>query len=147
MALKLNAIIDGASRGNPGHASVGVLIYDESGNLLLKAHRYLGQATNNVAEYRALLICLEEARLFVNKNLAANDDGSIEISINSDSELLVKQFNGIYRIKNPALKELAAAVREYIARNKLTVHLTHVFRTETKEADRLANQVLNMRGF
>lgn len=147
MTLKLNAVIDGASRGNPGHAAVGVLIYDESGNPLVKTHRYLGQATNNVAEYRALLICLEEARLFANKNLTANDNGSIEIFINSDSELLVKQFNGIYRIKNPALKDLAAAVREYIDKNKLTVHLSHVFRTETKEADRLANQALNMRGF
>ncbi|HHM24029.1 MAG TPA: ribonuclease HI family protein [Bacteroidetes bacterium] len=136
MPQSYTAVIDGASRGNPGPAAIGVLIYDADGNLVKKYHKFLGQATNNAAEYRALLSCLEEVAAL----------GGKQVTIYSDSQLLVRQFNGEYRIKNKALKKLAEKVRNTIARHGLQVEMVHVPRSETKEADRLANISLNLAG-
>ena len=147
MSNKLHAIIDGASRGNPGHGAAGGLIYDQSDLLLKKFKDYLGICTNNVAEYKALLICLQESLFVAGKNNFFVQGQKLEISIFSDSELLVKQFNGEYKIKNTKLKELSAQVREFIAEHKMDVKIFHVLRSETRDADRLANHALNIRGF
>lgn len=134
---KYFAIIDGASRGNPGKAAIGVLIYDENKQLVKKFHRFLGEYTNNIAEYNALIACLEEVKELQGK----------EVDVFSDSELVVKQFNGQYRIKNEKLKRLYLEVNKLVQESQLQVSLTHVPRSKTKEADRLANLALDLEGF
>ena len=81
MSNKLRAIIDGASRGNPGHAAVGGLIFDQYDQLLKKFHNYLGVCTNNVAEYKALLKCLQESVVVANENNFKDQGQKLEISI------------------------------------------------------------------
>ncbi len=131
-----SAVIDGASRGNPGPSAIGVLIYDANGRPVKKIHRYLGNATNNIAEYQALLTCLEEVIKL----------GGKKVSIRSDSQLLVRQFTGEYRIKNANLQKMARAIHKLIDTHGLTVELIYVPRSETKEADQLANLALNLAG-
>ncbi|NLG87127.1 MAG: reverse transcriptase-like protein, partial [Firmicutes bacterium] len=89
--MKLILHIDGASRGNPGPAGIGVVIADVSGTVLAEVSEYIGEVTNNVAEYKALLKGLQEAARI----------GAKDVSIYSDSELLVKQMNGQYRVRHP----------------------------------------------
>src|SRR5512140_231152 len=87
---------DGGSRGNPGPAGVGVVLRAEDGTALVTLGRFIGRATNNVAEYRALLLALEEAKKLVAK----------KIIIRGDSELIIKQMRGEYRVKNADLRDL-----------------------------------------
>src|SRR5205809_811694 len=89
-------MVDGAARGNPGEAGCGAVIVDESGAVIKEVSRYLGRTTNNVAEYEALLLGLE----------ALIDSGKKAIRIQSDSQLLVRQLNGEYRVKDEKLKRL-----------------------------------------
>ena len=121
--------IDGAARGNPGPAGVGILITGPDGQVVERIHRSIGEATNNVAEYRALLLALERARAL----------GCTEVEVYSDSELLVRQLQGRYRVKHPALRELFAAARDRIAGFR-RFGITHVPREENAEADALANR-------
>jgi len=130
--VKLVINIDGACRGNPGPSSVGVIIRDAHGKILREHHRCLGSATNNVAEYSALQDALELAK----------ELGGTEITVRSDSQLLVRQFNGQYRVKNPVLfKQLVKihALRPHFA----SLELVHVPREQNKDADRLANAALD----
>ena len=124
--------IDGASRGNPGPASVGVFIQDESGAPVAEHGRAIGATTNNAAEYQALVDALRLGRKL----------GATVLKIRSDSELLVRQFNGVYRVKNDRLlgflKEAQLLRREFES-----VELLHVRREENREADRLANEALD----
>lgn len=136
MASEYWAITDGASRGNPGHAAIGVLIYDSERQLVKKLHRYLGEYTNNIAEYSALIACLEEIVTL----------GGKRVTIHSDSELMVKQFNGAYRIKNEKLRRLCARAHQLVQENGLAVDLVHVPRSYTTEADSLANLALDLKG-
>lgn len=130
--MKVKAFIDGASRGNPGPASVGVQLLGEKGEVLKEHGRTLGTQTNNVAEYEALLDALRLAKSL----------GATELLVHSDSLLLVKQVAGEYRVKNPALAVLkakaAAMMKDFRA-----VKLVHVRRELNKDADRLANMVLD----
>lgn len=121
--------IDGAARGNPGPAGVGVVFVGPDGKVMERIHRGIGQATNNVAEYRALLLALERAQAL----------GYTDIEVYSDSELLVRQLQGRYQVKNPALKELYAMARDRIARYRRFA-IQHVPREENAEADALANR-------
>ena len=105
---ELIANIDGASSGNPGDASIGVLIKDKRHLYQETISQYIGQATNNVAEYRALLMALKKA----------NDLGVEKFFVKSDSELLVKQIKGIYKVKNEALKELNSQAHSLISKFK-----------------------------
>ena len=130
--MKLFIHIDGASRGNPGPASVGVVIRDGAGETLKEHHRYLGEATNNVAEYSALSDALALAR----------ELGGTELAIRSDSQLLVRQFNGQYRVKNPALFKMLSEIQK-IRHQFTSIALIHVPREENKDADRLANLALD----
>ncbi|MFQ5646443.1 MAG: ribonuclease HI family protein [bacterium] len=129
---ELEIFIDGASRGNPGEAAGAAVIFDQSGAVIGEAGKYLGKATNNVAEYNALIVGLNEAAVL----------GGKVLKIFSDSELLVKQWNGIYRIKKPELQRLSIQARNLAVKFE-KVSLRHVYREDNKEADKLANQVLN----
>jgi len=127
--------IDGGSRGNPGEAGVGVFFQDCSGAPLQSIARYIGRATNNTAEYQALLIALARAR----------DAGVKHLRVFSDSELLVNQVNGRYRTKVPHLQQfLQEAIR--LMREIGRVDVAHVRREQNAEADALANEAMDNRG-
>ena len=122
------AWIDGGARGNPGPAGYGVRIDDADGHLLAELHGPLGIATNNVAEYNGLLAALRWAI----------EHGARELHVRADSELIVKQMRGEYKVKHPGLKPLhqeACALARRLGR----VSFTHVRREENKDADRLSN--------
>jgi len=131
---KLMIHTDGASRGNPGEAGIGVLIEDESGHIVRKVARYLGKATNNQAEYTALLDALKAAR----------ELGAEELHISADSELLVKQMKGEYRVKNPELQVLHAEAGT-LAKGFKRVTMKYVPRAQNAEADALANEAIDKR--
>ncbi len=124
--------IDGAARGNPGPAGVGVLIIGPDGQIAERVHRSIGEATNNVAEYRALLLALERAQA----------GGYPEIEVFSDSELLVRQLQGRYQVKHPVLRELYASARQRIEGFR-RFHIQHIPREQNAEADRLANRAID----
>ncbi len=128
---ELIANIDGASSGNPGDASIGVVIKDKRKTYQETISQYIGLATNNVAEYRALLMALKRA----------NELKTEKFFVKSDSELLVKQIKGIYKVKNDALKELNSLALSLI--NKIKIFsIEHVRREYNKEADKLAKQAI-----
>jgi ribonuclease HI len=128
-AGRVRVHIDGASRGNPGPAGIGVFFLDPGGAPLERAWRGIGTATNNVAEYTALLVALERAQAL----------GIQELDVYSDSELLVRQLLGRYQVKHPSLRPLYASARERIGRLRhFGVH--HVPREQNAEADALANR-------
>ena len=121
--------IDGASRGNPGPAGIGVLFLGPDGSAFERLHRGIGEATNNVAEYSALLAALERAAAL----------GVTDLEVYSDSELLVRQLQGRYQVKHPALRPLYAAARKRVADfSHFAIH--HVPRELNAEADALANR-------
>lgn len=127
--------IDGGARGNPGPAGIGVVILDASNKKVKEVYRYIGEATNNVAEYSALLCALEEARA-----LAAE-----EIVVNMDSELVAKQLSGEYRVKNEDLKvffEKAVAILKSFS----AFEIKHIDRSRNKDADKLVNKAINLAG-
>ena len=124
---KIIAFIDGASRGNPGPAGAGILLLDENGEEIIRMSIPIEHATNNVAEYRALIAALEKA-----KALKAN-----QIEIFSDSELLVKQMRGEYKIKNPALISIAAKAHTLL-RHFSSYRFSHILREKNRIADGLA---------
>jgi ribonuclease HI len=124
--------IDGGSRGNPGPSAVGVLVEDTSGNTMATVSRAIGVTTNNVAEYRALLAALEEAQ-----KLEAT-----EVEVISDSELLVKQMLGQYRVKNAGLQPLFAEARRR-ARTFSRFSIRHTAREHNAKADGLVNRALD----
>ncbi len=125
---------DGASRGNPGQAGAGAVLYDENSLELAAKSVYLGTCTNNVAEYKALLIGLEEALRL----------GCTELTIALDSELIVRQIQGRYKVKNETLLVLFNEVQQYLARlGKWSV--VHVPRALNARADQLANKGIDQR--
>lgn len=122
---------DGASRGNPGPAAIGAIIMDEQGRLITTIAQPIGQATNNQAEYKAIITALEKAI-----RLGAN-----QVDIYSDSEFVVRQINGQYRVKNASLQALYHQVKQLQSQlGGFTI--THIPRQQNREADRLANSVL-----
>ena len=125
------ANIDGGARGNPGHAGYGARIQRADGTVI-ELKESLGIATNNVAEYRALLAALEWAA----------QHGVRTLHVRSDSELLVKQMRGEYRVKNPGLLPLYEEARALAARIG-RVKFEHVRREHNRDADRLANEAMD----
>jgi len=123
---------DGASRGNPGEAGAGACIFDPAGNEVYDDSRYLGSCTNNVAEYQALLLGLQAAGSLKIENLEAR----------LDSELIVRQLQGRYRVKDAKLKPLYEQVRALVA-NFRSCRFSHVPRSENARADELANQAID----
>ena len=123
---------DGVSRGNPGLAAIGATIKDERGKLVASLSQRIGRTTNNQAEYRALIAALKKAL----------ELGGTEAGIYLDSELVVKQVTGRYRVKNQALKPLHSEVKSLLIQLH-TFKITHVPRSQNKEADKLANDSFN----
>ncbi len=123
---------DGAARGNPGPAAVGIVIEDDEGQVLWKEGRYLGKTTNNVAEYQALLIGLVTARTL----------GPGPLVVRMDSELVVKQLTGAYRVKHPALIPLHRKALAELGRFS-SWRAEHVRREKNQMADHLANLALD----
>jgi ribonuclease HI len=128
----LHIHIDGASRGNPGQAGFGVSVRDPDGTPRAELYGYLGLASNNVAEYQALLHALRWARA----------QGARRVRVFSDSELIVRQVNGQYRVKHPDMvplhREATALLRQFE-----TATVSHVRREQNRDADRLANRALD----
>ena len=130
--MKARLSTDGGARGNPGPAAYGYVLEAEDGTVLDARGEAIGIATNNVAEYRALVAGLARA----------TELGVEELEVVSDSELLVKQMTGEYRIKNKALVELSLAANR-LARRIGNVRYTAVRREHTELADRLVNEALD----
>lgn len=128
------AIIDGAARGNPGPAAYGVVFKDARGKVLGQLGQRLGNATNNVAEWRALLAALSYAR----------SQGWRKLTVRTDSELLARQLTGAYRVRSPELKPLHEEAAQLVATLE-SFRVEAVPRAHTREADRLANAALDGR--
>ncbi len=126
--------IDGGARGNPGPAGYGVHVRDEESGAVTEIYGYLGVATNNTAEYAALLALLEHARA----------TGATSLAVRSDSELLVRQIKGEYRVKDPKLRVLHNAARHLIA-TLPRFEIEHVPREQNRDADALANRAMDQR--
>ena len=123
---------DGGARGNPGPAGYGVVIKDESGRKVAALSEYLGHQTNNFAEYQGLIAALEYAI----------KHGPKALKLISDSELLVRQIKGIYKVKNATLQDLHGRAKELIAQLDW-FSIGHAFREQNQEADRLANEAMD----
>ncbi len=128
----LVAYADGASRGNPGPSAIGVVICDEAGHEVHRESRRVGRGTNNEAEYRAAIAALE----------AAIGLGATRLEVRMDSELVVRQLDGRYRVRNPNLKPLHGRLLDLRWRLE-SVTFQNIPRTENQLADRLANQALD----
>lgn len=130
--------IDGASRGNPGPAAAAMVLQDEEGKILLTKSKPLGYTTNNVAEWLAFEGAVKALASLTQKY------GAVEAEIRSDSELVVKQFNGQFRVRDPELKEIALRVQEILARcPALKIRVIHIPREENRLADEAANAALD----
>lgn len=130
--MKFLIYTDGGARGNPGPAAAGIVIKNEKGAVVEAFGKYLGEITNNQAEYRALLLALEKAVAL----------GGTEISCFSDSELMVKQLNREYKVRDPDLAPLFLKIWNLSVKfKKISYH--HVRREKNIEADRLVNEILN----
>lgn len=130
--MHLNIYIDGACRGNPGPSSIGVVLMDQGGATLKEYKSYIGEHTNNEAEYTALSDALR---------LAA-EMGAKTLKIHSDSQLMVRQYNGQYRVKNQRLMKHLLQIQS-LRRNFESVELVHVPREQNRRADALANEALD----
>jgi ribonuclease HI len=126
------ANIDGGSRGNPGPAAYGVLIRDGHGELVARLKKYIGQNTNNVAEYFGLIAALDYAQTH----------GIRALRVESDSELLVKQMRGQYKVKSEELKPLFERAKK-MSQTLEAFRIEHVYREQNREADALVNQALD----
>jgi ribonuclease HI len=126
------ANIDGGSRGNPGPASYGVVLRDAKGEIVAKLKKYIGRNTNNVAEYYGLIAALDYAQAH----------GIRALNIQSDSELLVKQMRGQYKVKSEDLRPLFERAKKMSATFD-SFHIQHVYREQNKDADALANEALD----
>lgn len=131
---KLFLYIDGASRGNPGPAGIGVLILDEARKKVKESCKYIGETTNNIAEYNALIHGLEEALKL----------GPAEIVINLDSELVAKQLSGDYRVKDSFIRPLFEKALD-ILKGFDEFKINHIDRSQNKAADKLANKAINLK--
>jgi len=131
-AAAFRANIDGGSRGNPGPASYGVVIRDPRGEVVAKLKKYIGRTTNNVAEYYGLIAALDYAQ----------QHGIRALRVESDSELLVRQMQGRYKVKSPELRPLFERAHK-MAQAFESFRIEHVYRERNAEADALANEALD----
>jgi len=133
--LHLTAYVDGSSKGNPGPAASAFILLDGNGEVILQKGRFIGEATNNFAEYRALLDALE----------AAKSLGARRLLIRSDSQLMVNQLCGRYKVKSrnlmPLFLDAVGRLRKFDS-----FKIEHIVREKNKEADKLANRAVTMRG-
>jgi len=133
--VKVVVHVDGGARGNPGPAAAGAVISTPAGEVLTDAAEAIGVATNNVAEYRGLLLGLQRAR----------ELGASEVDVVNDSELVAKQVNGVYKVKHPDMKPLhAAAMKALEGFDRWSMR--SVPRVQNADADALVNQALDAQG-
>jgi ribonuclease HI len=130
--VKLVVHVDGGARGNPGPAAAAAVLSTPDGDVVDEAHEYLGVATNNVAEYRGLLLGLQRAR----------ELGADEVEVVNDSELVAKQVNGVYKVKHPDMRPLHAESLEAL-QGFARWSIRSVPRAENAAADALVNQALD----
>ena len=130
--MKLVVNVDGGARGNPGPAAIGAVVQDGEGRVVEERGERIGVATNHVAEYRALLLGIERAAAL----------GASELELVGDSELIVRQVKGEYKVKDPALRELHTQVRRALEPFE-SWSIRHVRREANAEADRLVNEALD----
>jgi ribonuclease HI len=135
---KIIIYTDGGSRGNPGPAAIGVVFCNEKDQIIKKYSQYLGQTTNNEAEYQALIFALKKFKALFGKKLAK----MTEIEVRSDSELLIKQLNGEYKILDPKIQPLFIMAWNLKLDFK-KVKFKLIPREKNKEADRLVNEALD----
>ncbi|OLC93559.1 MAG: hypothetical protein AUH86_16410 [Acidobacteria bacterium 13_1_40CM_4_58_4] len=124
--------MDGGSRGNPGPAAYGVVIRDGHGEIVARLKKYIGRATNNVAEYYGLIAAMDYAQ----------SHGVRAVRVESDSELLVKQMRGLYKVKSADLQPLFERAKK-MSQSFESLRIDHVYREQNREADALANEVLD----
>ena len=129
---RITVNVDGGARGNPGPAAIGVVLRDENGQVLGEVGEAIGEATNNVAEYKALLRGIE----------LAGEHGATDLDLIGDSELVVRQVEGKYKVKNAGIKPLHAEVKQALA-GFGSWSIRHVRRENNSDADRLVNQALD----
>ena len=135
MSKKLTIYVDGGSRGNPGPAGIGVVVLDDKGKKLKSFDKYIGIATNNIAEYNAVIYGLQEALI----------EKADEIELRLDSELAAQQLKGEYRVKNTNIKPLFEQALHLLSGfKKFTIK--HIAREKNKEADKLVNKAINLGG-
>jgi ribonuclease HI len=132
LQVKLTVNVDGGARGNPGPAAVGVVIRDDAGEVLLERGEKIGEATNNVAEYKALILGIR----------LAGELGADEVNLVGDSELIIKQVQGKYKVKNAGMKPLHAEAKQALQSFE-SWSLRHVRREMNSDADRLVNETLD----
>lgn len=126
------ANVDGGSRGNPGPAAYGVVVRDGSGEIVARLKKYIGRMTNNVAEYYGLIAALDYVQ----------SQGIRALRIESDSELLVKQMKGLYKVRSPELQPLFERAKKMAAALD-SFRIDHVYREQNREADALANEAMD----
>lgn len=142
--MKLIIYTDGGSRGNPGPAALGIVIYkklqgnNDSVELVKKYNEYLGKKTNNEAEYQAVIFALKKIKQLFGKN----NIEELELEFRSDSELVVKQLNGEYKLKDPKSKEFFLEIWN-LKMDYKNVIFKNIRREENKEADKLVNEALD----
>jgi ribonuclease HI len=127
--MTIYAYTDGASRGNPGESGIGVVLRDEKGTTLFSDCGYIGNATNNIAEYQALIACLKK----VQKTKCT------KLIVHTDSELMARQLQGKYKVKNKNLQQHFTAVHRLLETASFDFEIVHIERDQNVEADRLAN--------
>lgn len=133
--MTIYAFTDGASRGNPGESGIGIILKNDKDQLISSHGEYIGHATNNIAEYSALIQCLKIVR----------DLECSLLVVHSDSELMVRQMNGEYRVKDVDLKGLFEEAQTILTSSKFSFEIRHVAREMNREADELANRSLNLK--
>ena len=129
----LHVYTDGGSRGNPGNAGCGIFITDSEGNPIEKRFKSIGIATNNIAEYTAILLGISRAI----------ELGAGNIEVFADSQLAIEQLAGNYKVKNPELKKIFTSIQSLLADWGGDIHFTHIPREKNKEADRLSNVAMD----
>lgn len=132
---------DGGARGNPGPAGIGVSIQDETGKELGFISHYMGETTNNQAEYEALLQGLTKV-----KDMFGDALNAMQIEVRMDSELVVRQLTGVYKVKEPGMKDQFAKVAALRQSGFPPITFTHVRREQNKRADQLVNEAIDAAG-
>jgi len=136
---RIKVFTDGASRGNPGHSGIGIVIYDENNFILRTYKEYIGEATNNQAEYRAILKSLD-----IIKKLRTNIEVDFDfVEFYSDSELIVNQINFDFQAKDPDLALLNNKFHVIIKKLNIPYTVSHIDRSKNKNADKLANLAID----
>lgn len=135
---KIIAYTDGGARGNPGPAAIGVYITDEAGEMVKEAKQFIGNSTNNFAEYNAVLLAFQTL-----KSMFGSKTKEMQFEIRLDSELVKKQLNSEYQIKEPGLVPMFIEIHNMRVSSFPNLILTHVPREKNKEADRLVNEALD----